>query len=28
MLKQSGLSEEDAARLLTTIYPEASEWVN
>ena len=28
MLKQSGLSQGDAARLLTTIYPEASEWVN
>jgi len=28
MLKQSGLSQGDAARLLTAIYPEASEWIN
>lgn len=28
MLKQTGLSDEDAARYLKAIYPEASEWIN
>src|SRR5262245_28732217 len=28
MLQQAGVSHEEAARLLTTIYPEASGWVN
>src|SRR6266542_1888617 len=28
MLKRTGLSDEEAAALLTTIYPEVSTWVN
>jgi hypothetical protein len=28
LLKQTGLSDQEAARYLTAVYPEASEWVN